>query len=313
MALDLPLAQRAATVVLNVVVAVAVGAAATRLATGRLVSPWAQLQDSRARRTGIAMLVLAMFASVCVLWLEAAAMAEVPVTQAGAHTWMMLTATHLGTAWQIGMAALVVGAAAMALASPGRRESGWNLASVAGIAVFLYTRSMVSHASAGGDFSLMMIVDWVHLLLICLWVGEVVVSGLVVFPSLPGEALADRTDCCRYVQSLSTSATVALVGIFATGLLNAWYNLGIPKALIGNPYGTTLLIKLALVLGAAILGGANRFLIMPGLIAALRTGGAAASQAGSQFRMILRVEALVLLGVLVVAAILSSTSPPTAG
>lgn len=313
MTFDLPLAQRAATGVLNFVVAVAVGAAATRLCTARLVSPWSQLQGRRARRTGIAALAAAMLASVCVLWLEAAAMAEVPVTHAGAETWTMLTATHLGAAWQVGMAGLVAGMAAMTLASPGRGETRWTFASVAGIALFLYTRSMVSHASADGDFSVMMIVDWVHLLLICLWVGEVIVSGLVVLPSLPGEALAGRTDCSRYIESLSTSATVALAGIFATGLFNAWYNLGSPSALLGNPYGTTLLIKLVLVLGAAALGGINRFFIMPGLIAALRTSGAAPIKPARRFTMILRVEALVLLAVLAIAAILSSTSPPTAG
>lgn len=313
MALDLALVQRAATVVLNFVVAVAVGAAATRLCTARLTSPWARLQDRRAHRIGVATLAVAILASVCGLWLAAAAMAEVPVTQAGEEVWTMLTATHLGTAWQVGMVALVVSIAAMALAAPGRRETSWTLACLAGIAAFLYTRSMVSHASDGGDFSLVMLVDWVHLLLICLWVGEVIVSGLVVLPSLPGEALANRTDCSRYVESLSTSATVALVGIFATGLFNAWYNLGSPRALIGNPYGTTLLIKLALVLGAAMLGGMNRFFSMPGLTAALRTGGVAAVKPATQFTLILRIEALLLLLALGMAAILSATSPPAAG
>ena len=154
-------------------------------------------------------------------------MAEVPLTQAGADTWTMLTATHLGTAWQIGMAALIVSLVAMLL--PQREKL--DLREPGRIAVFLYSRSMVSHASAGGDISLMMLVDWVHLLLISLWVGEVVVSGLVVLPSLPGELPANRGDCSRYIDSLSTSATVALVGIFVTGLVNAWYSLGNVNAL----------------------------------------------------------------------------------
>lgn len=311
--LDLPLAQRGATVVLNFVVAVATGAAATRSWTARFSSPWSQLQSCRARRIGLAALAMALLASVCGLWLEAAAMAEVPVTQAGAATWAMLTGTHLGAAWQVGAVALVVSIAAMLLALRGRRETSWTCASLGGIAVFLYSRSMVSHAAAAGDFSVMMIVDWVHLLLISLWVGEVVFSGLVVLPSLPGESLANRTDCSRYIELLSMSATFSLVGIFASGLINAWYGLGTPKALFGNPYGTTLLVKLALVMGAVMLGGINRFFIMPGLIAALRTGGAAAIRPTRQFTMILRVEALVLLAVLVMAAILSSTSPPSAG
>lgn len=313
MMFDLSIAQRGATVILNLAVAVAVGAAATRLWTAGQSSPWSQLQGGRARSTGIGALAVAIVASVCALWLEAASMAEVPLMQAGAETWTMLTATHLGTAWQIGAAALVVGLVALVFASRRHNERNWTSASLAAIALFLYSRSMVSHASAGGDFSLMMLVDWVHLLLISLWVGEVVVSGLVVLPSRPGELPANRSDCSRYVGSLSTSATVALVGIFATGLVNAWYSLGNVNALTGTPYGTTLLIKLALVMGAAMLGGMNRFIVMPGLIAALRAGGSVAVQPARRFTMILRAEALVLLAVLVMAASLSSTSPPTAG
>lgn len=309
MMFDVSFAQRGATVILNLAVAVAVGAAATRLWTAGMTSPWSQLQSGRARRTGIGALAVAIGASACALWLEAASMAEVPPTQAGAETWTMLTATHLGTAWQIGAAALVVSLVAM-LRHYGK---SWTRASLAAIALFLYSRSMVSHASAGGDFSLMMIVDWVHLLLISLWVGEVVVSGLVVLPSLPGELPANRGDCSRYVESLSTSATVALVGIFATGLVNAWYSLGNVNALTATPYGTTLLVKLALVIGAALLGGMNRFMVMPGLVAALRAGGAVAETPARRFTMILRAEALVLMAVLVMAAILSSISPPTAG
>jgi putative copper resistance protein D len=159
---------------------------------------------------------------------------------------------------------------------------------------------------------LILVVNWTHLILICLWIGEVIVAGQVVLASPPGEALDNRNDCARYVESLSASATFALVGIFATGLFNAWYNLGSPKALLGNPYGTTLLIKLALVTGAVMLGGINRFVVMPGLIAALHTGGAA-NKAARQFTVILRIEGLVLAAVLVMAAILSSTAPPTAG
>ena len=313
MALDLPLAQHVATVVLNLAVAAAVGAAATGWSTGKLASPWARLQDHRAHRGAVAMLVVAIVASVCVLWLEAAAMAEVPVTQAVAETLTMLTGTHLGAAWQVGTEALVVSLIAMALSSPGRRATGWSLVSLVGIAVFLYTRSMVSHASAGGDFSIMMLVDWVHLMLICVWVGEVFVSGLMVLSPLPEEQHADRADCVRYVQSLSTSATVALIGIFATGLANAWYNLGSPGALVSTQYGATLLVKLALVLGAAALGGGNRFIVMPGLIEALQTGNAPGIRKARRFALVLRIEAIVLLGVLMAAAVLSATSPPTAG
>ena len=118
MALDLPLAQQGATVALNLSLAVAVGACMAKLWTARLDSAWARLQSGRARRTALAALAMALIASACVLWLEAAAMAEVPVAQAGEATWSMLTATHLGLAWNIGTCVLVFSIAAMAFDGP---------------------------------------------------------------------------------------------------------------------------------------------------------------------------------------------------
>jgi putative copper resistance protein D len=114
----------------------------------------------------------------------------------------------------------------------------------------------------------------------------------------------DRHDCAAYLKSLSRSATIALGGIFATGMFSAWHNGGSAGALTGSAYGLTLIVKITLVLAAAMLGGFNRFFVMPKLIASLADG--------RQFTLILRVEAAVLLGALTLAAILSSTPPPAA-
>ena len=313
---ELPLARHGATVLLNLSVAIAVGASATMWWTTRTASDWARGRACAVRRVGLVALAVALVASAVALWLDAATMAEVPLAQAAQAARLMLSSTHMGLAWKIGMGALVLAMAAMAAsasARPGRRERTLVLTGLAALAGFLYTRSMVSHASKDGDFSFLMLADWLHLILICLWVGEVIVSGLVVLACSPGALRENRHDCARYVESLSRSATIALVGIVATGVFNAWRNLGGVSALVGDAYGVTLLIKLALVLGAVLLGGANRFVVMPGLIAALRSGDPGADKAMHKFAHILRAEAVVLVAVLFTAAILSATSPPTAG
>jgi putative copper resistance protein D len=312
MAADLAIAQHAATVALNLALAVAVGAGATWLSVARLASRWSGLQRVGARRTATGALVIVMLSSAFVLWLQAAGMAEVPVMRGGEAAWTMLTATHLGAAWKIGIAALVFSMVAMALGARMERTRLCGSMNLLGLAVFLYTRSMVSHAAAGGDFSLPMSAQWLHLMAVCLWVGEVFVAGFFVLAALPGERQDDRNDCARYIESLSTSATVSLGCIIASGLFSAWHNLGSAAALVGNPYGTTLLAKLALVSAAATLGGVNRLMVMPKLMAALRSDSPAGAFVTRQFIAILRLEAGVLLAVLILAAILSSTSPPMA-
>lgn len=306
MEMDLEPALHAATVVLNLALAVAVGAGATWLSLAGLPSAWAARHAGAVRRAGLLALPAAMAASACVLWLRSAAMAEVPFAQAGASVWSMLTATHLGLAWQVGIGALVVGTIALARASRARLPVVLGLCAMA---VFLYTRSMVSHAATAGDASWPMLADWLHAMAACLWVGEVCVAAFLIRP--PGAAIGDRVDGVAYIESLSTSATFALGAILATGLFSAWHNLGSPAALLGNAYGTTLLGKLALVGAAAALGGFNRFIVMPPLLAGLRGGDAAA--AARRFTTILRIESAVLVVVLILAAILSATSPPMAG
>lgn len=306
MALEAPISQLVATVMLNLALAIAVGAGMSALWLARRDSSWAAIQRDRLRRAGVASVAVALLASGALLWMKAASMAEVPMIEAGAVVWSMLTATHFGVAWIAGALALVLVAIAAAVRPPGKKSRQWMVLNLFALAAFLYTRSLVSHASADSDFGIRILIDWVHLVLISVWVGEVVNAGLLTLAAPPGARVDDRIDCERYIMALSRTATYALGGVVATGLVNAWYNVGSPGAVIGNQYGTALLFKLALVAVAVLLGGYNRFVVMPSLTAGIT------APVLRRFTLVLRVEAAVLLGVLIIAAILSSTPPPTA-
>lgn len=309
---DLALLQRAVTVVLNLSFAVLVGGSAANLWLRAGRSPWAAALLPRLHRALLGATGAAMVAYVAILWVEAASMAEVPLAEALPAVNSVLTATHYGLAWMIGTAALVVVGANCVSAL--RVQAGGAALTVraAALGVLLYSRSMVSHAGAGGDFTWAVAVDWIHLVLISVWVGEVIVAGLITLRGLPDDAPESRLDCSRYIEALSHSATAALIGIFATGVISTWRVLESPENLFGNPYGTTLLIKLGLVLCAAALGGFNRFLVMPSLLQSLQHAGHAQQDASRRFARILRAEAIVLIAVVVAAAFLTSTSPPTA-
>lgn len=307
---DLVLAQRAVTVMLNLSLVVLVGTSAAMLWLRTRASPWAASALPRLRAALLGASGTAILAYLAILWVEAASMAEVSLPEALPAVRSVLTGTHFGLAWMIGAVALLATAALSA--TPLRTQSRLpaSVVRIVAIGVLLYSRSMVSHAGAGGDFTLAVAVDWVHLVLISLWVGEVIVAGLITLRQPPGNTPEGRSDCAAYVEALSNSATVALAGIFVTGAISAWRVLEVPENLLGNPYGTTLIIKVGLVLAAAALGGINRFVVMPSLLRALTQTSDAAREASGRFARILQVEAIVLLAVLVVAAILTSTSPP---
>jgi putative copper resistance protein D len=304
---ELALAQRSATALLNLALAGLVGAGIAGLWLRRGVSPWARtlaLCLHRAMKGGA---LAAAMAYAAVLWLEAAAMAEVPVGQALPAVQSVLSATHYGLAWLVGAGALTV--FGLALVLPKRPGMPAAVLRLLALATLLYSRSIVSHAAAAGDFSWAVAADWLHLVLVSAWVGAVLVAGLAALRAEPGDPQG-RLECGAWVQALSRSATVALAGIAATGAVSAWRSLATIENAFGNPYAAILLVKLVLVLCAAALGGLNRFAVMPALLKQLRQPVPGQQDARRSFVLILRVEAVFLAAALVAAAFLASTPPP---
>lgn len=312
MVVDVQLAIYVATVLLNLSLAVAVGAAMVAFWLAKGTSAWSVAQLRRIRPVRLTASIAAIAASASLLLLVSAHMAEVSIAEAGEAMEAMLTQSHFGLAWSVGMGALLVGTLASAVQVSGKLLRPVALISLMALAVVLYTRSMVSHAAADGDLSLAIIVDWVHLCLISVWVGAVFIAALVTLPSPVGQHGTDRTEAAGYIDTLSTWATGALAGIVATGLFSSWVNLGSLAALSTTDYGSALLVKLGLVVFAILLGGFNRFTVMPSLLAGLRRPQVGMEASQRRFTRVLQIEAIVLFAVLVVAVILSATSPPTA-
>jgi putative copper resistance protein D len=121
----------------------------------------------------------------------------------------------------------------------------------------------------------------------------------------------ERANSSAFIQSLSDAATVALVILFITGAYNGWRGVNTPESLLMSTYGQVLLLKFVLVLVAAGLGAHNRFIEMPRLLAALdETGSDAAVRPLKRFWVVLRIESVVLAGVIVAAAVLVSSPLP---
>ena len=307
MAPDVQLAIHSSTVVLNLVLAVAVGAAMATLWLASGTTAWSAAQLRRLRHVRICATFVAIAALGSLLPFVSASMAEVPIAEAGEAMSTMLGESHFGLAWKVGIGALLAAALAAVVPISGQRLGHVTRANLLALAAGLYTRSMVSHAAADGDLSAAIVMDWMHLCLISVWVGEVFIAGFITLNGIVPDHAAERAEADRYIESLSSSATFALAGIVVTGLFSVWHNLGGIAGLAGNAYGSVLLFKLALVALAALLGGFNRLLVMPSLLASLREPHASAPMALRRFTLILRIEALVLLAVLVAAAILSAT------
>lgn len=309
---DIATIQIAATAALNLALAGFIGIFASQVWLYGSTTGWARDATMRLLPAARAAIVLTLLANMIVLWFEAASMAEVPLVVAWPAVRSVLETTHYGHLWLLGLGALVAITICTFHDWNDRHQRGAQIVAGVATALFALSRTLVSHAGADGDMAWGVVVDWIHLMLISLWVGQVLVAGLIVLRSTIGAADEDRRAGATYISFLSTSATYALVGIVMTGSFNAWHGLGSVENLLGNAYGNAFLVKLALVATAVGLGAMNRFYVMPALLRVLGRSRNVSETPQRAFVSILKWEAIMLLCVLIAAAVLSATAPPMA-
>ncbi|GBH25422.1 CopD family protein [Burkholderia vietnamiensis] len=234
-------------------------------------------------------------------WLlyEAASMSGTGLGGAFGALPKVLAQTHVGFAWSVVFAGAVV-LAIVALAKP----DGPLAHAVLWLAVIAIAagKASLGHAADTGALSAAVGVQTLHLLATAGWGGLVLAGGLAVLPTL-GSSVA-RGALIRIGQQLSRTSTIAVVFVLGTGVLNALRGLGgSPAPLDGSTWGRVLLLKLLLVALALVLGGLNRFSAWP------RLRRTASTEDAHTFRNILHLEALLMIGVFVAAAVLSFSVP----
>ena len=237
-----------------------------------------------------------LLASCSALWAAAAAMADVPLGEAGEAFSMLLSRSTYGRIGAVGGICLLLVAA---LHWFGRRLAGRDWITLVLLGGFAFSRAANSHAAEHGLFSTGVLVEWLHLLLIYVWVGAVAVAGWLVLPLASGKSCAPA----RYLELLSDAATFALAGIAASGVYNAWRVFGTWAQVGTGSYETTLAVKLLLVALAVAVGGYNKFIGFPGA-AVGRTG------ALTRITTLLQLESVALAGAMLAAVVLAAMPPP---
>lgn len=233
------------------------------------------------------------------------AMTDTGLADFADYLWIVLTRTDFGTmiwvavcAWVVLMLAAFLGHAssqAIEILSP-RTLALW----ASGVVLLAYARAATGHAADHGFFSFAVLADTVHVLGSCLWVGSAVVSVRLL---CLWKAWAP-SEQSRLAHRLSSLATIVVPLVAATGFVNAFRTLGGAVHIWGTPYLWILLAKLALVVVVVVLGSWNRWVWMVRMDAGL-------AGAFRGFVNVLAVEAIVISGVLLLAAKLGTTATPT--
>lgn len=294
----------------NLSFAVLVGTLLSERWLARSPSSWQARVSRRLMQVFRAAAAAALLSGVLAFWIHCALMSESSLIDAGPAVRSMLAETEFGHAWGIG-AALMLCVAIISFLPWTGKAFGYQLTLWLALAGFALSRSHAGHPVDAGAFSLPVWADWVHLLAISAWVGIVWVAAFMVAPKMTEASQSDHQNGASFIQSLSDTATYALVALFVTGAYNGWRGVGAPGNLLDSPYGQLLVLKLGLVMAAAALGGHNRFFEMPRLLASLQNQSSLSpARYIKRFTTVLYVESWVLAGVLVVAAVLVASPLP---
>lgn len=299
--------QSFATMIINATFAWMIGALAART----WLRPDDELVgDVRAKLSSSLVIAiwLCMAASLLSLWQAAASMGDVHLRETDMLLLKAFVTTHYGVAGFAGLGLLLLAAVVSMVSS--ERFAGWRRGLlIAGLlGAHAASRVTLGHAFEHGPFSVAVVVEWAHLILMALWVGTVMTAAWIVLPYFAAAGSTKRSPS-GYLASVSNWASVALAGILITGLFNTFRVLGRPTDLVTTDYGWVLTTKLTLVVFAIGLGAYNRFVGFPKALGIWR---ASEEPSLGSAMAILRIESVVLLMVLGAAAVLTGSAPPGA-
>ncbi len=246
---------------------------------------------------------LLFFAGALLLLVRTAEMDEGTLLKVLSDLPFVLTKTHFGMIWSLHLITLLALWGCFAVFPGSFPSKVWAAVMVGGILVLAFTYSASSHASDNGDFTMDELNDWAHVVSTAVWGGAIFVCALLIFPQLKGRDALMSTVAIR----LSGLSGAALAVVLITGIYNSTRQLPGWRALLSTSYGRVLAVKLGIVAALIIIGALNRFVIVSQI---RQYANGKSLTPAMPLRLLFRtlaVDAVLLLGAIVMAAILVQT------
>lgn len=259
----------------------------------------------RAPLAGIAWagLILSLASGAAWLVLTAASMSGQTIADALSADvlWTVLSQTTFGTDWLLrfvfacGLAAVLVRLLSAEAGKPRWLQAG----ALALAAAFVGGLAWAGHGIGGQGLEGFVhpAADVLHLIAAAVWLGTLAPLALLLGLTLEDAAALAvmRTATLRF----SALGVLTVGTLLATGMINTWYLVGSPQALLGTDYGRLLLLKIALFLLMVSVAAINRSRLTPKLVD--DRSAAAADSARRQLRRNAAIEAS--LGAIVIAIV----------
>jgi putative copper resistance protein D len=126
---------------------------------------------------------------------------------------------------------------------------------------FVASLAWCGHAGGGLGFGgeVHVASDVVHLVAAAAWVGGLIPLLLLTRPRVEMPSV----ERFQFIRRFSSLAMLAVAGLVASGVINAWFMLNGWRDLIATDYGRLVLVKVALFLAMLAFAAANRLWLTP--------------------------------------------------
>ena len=186
-------------------------------------------------------------------------------------------------------------------------ELGAVLGALLAAGAALLVPGTAGHAAQTAPRGVSLLLDWLHLASGSVWLGGLI-GLLVLWWGLAGNRVAGlRIALPRF----SNTAFVSVMVLLGTGIGATIIHMPTVASLWQTSYGKAILVKIALLAGAMLVGAVNLFVTVPRLKAA--EGDPERGVSGTRLlRRTVRTEVFLVVCALFAAAVLSSLAPPAA-
>ena len=191
----------------------------------------------------------------------------------------------------------------------------------------IFSNSIQSHNAAVDFFPYLAIsVDWLHFMMVSIWVGGLFYISLNLSRKLFIKVInhqssinpsKDSTNIQFFVSTILRFSVIAVISIgiiFITGLYMGVLHLTKPSSFFDSTYGNILIVKLLVVFSMTILGGYHHFKIP--ILTKHKTGKITQInqlQNLKRFNKSLKIEYILGIGIIFISSFLTVTSPPEHG
>ncbi|RMG74069.1 MAG: hypothetical protein D6710_02155 [Nitrospirae bacterium] len=208
--------------------------------------------------------LLTFLLNIVHLYFHASVMTETPLQETASVFSVFLAKTKYGRLGLFRTAFLIL--LSIIVFSCMRKPKGWkNITGTLLSLLLLISLSMSSHQAIKGYQSIPFYIDIIHIVSISIWIGGIFFIRLCYSFFLKEKAVEYWKIFQGMITRFSNIATIAVYIAGATGITLAFVRVKNSSILLNTIYGRVFLLKLMVVLTIFLLGGLNKFYVLPKL------------------------------------------------